>query len=54
MKKLQTTGMQEVTLEAEPFPPYVTIKNIADDGMADGREVNADLMGHSGFHFDLQ
>ena len=43
-----------MTLQAERFPPKVIIKNIADDGITDGRQVNTDLMGHAGFHLDLQ
>ena len=53
MEKLQTVSVQKVTLEAETFAALLIIKKIPNDGMTDGRQVNADLMSYSGFHPNL-
>src|SRR5690242_7595498 len=57
MNELQRSGMQEVPRQgsrarARPQFARCTVESVADDGMTDGGEMNANLMSASGI--DLQ
>lgn len=52
MAKFQNTGVQKVATEPEGFRIRVAVDRIAHDRMADGRQVDADLMRHTRFHIN--
>jgi hypothetical protein len=53
MNERQAARVQKMTPQPKILL-WVSVKRITDNGMADGRQVNPDLVRHPGFHVDFQ
>ena len=53
MAKLQAARVEKMPLKTESPTRSRAIETIRDNRMADGRQMNADLMGYAGFHFNF-
>jgi len=54
MAQSQAAGMQEMARQTESLSVIWSIKRVAYDGIAVGRQMDANLVRHAGLHLDLQ